>query len=385
MPYNAPRITPKKNKRKGSTKTYSRKKYASKGRGTVTRSYKPRLPHIHPFALAQVNPFLDCAFGGRIPDPNTMPSETFYQLERNGCQADTTYGCGARAYSPNVAVYGHSTSTTASQTSWTWNATFGGTFATSDITDIRAHYTAARCVSHGVKIMSPENANVAQGYLHVCVYPASRFTGVTTWSEPTSVAQMMKCPSYRRFTLQSLIHTPVIVPNKFLDPTAFGYKSVADDNTSVVATSGVSPFTNGWGTIVVAIEGGITGGNATKVDVEHIAHWEGLKLISATNTNDNISAAPADFSALGAASATSATSTPTQSPAQAESGPGGYRESIQVVVDAVGNTTANAAAAFGRGFGEGLGSSFQTPPPGAPARDRYGKRGAFVPYFNPPG
>lgn len=231
---------------------------------------------LHPFCLAQVNPFLPNAYGARVPDANTAASRAFFDVSTFSLGVGTAAKTMAYMALPwlSPALVGFNSGATA--TDWAAATTYQGSQGdASRYTAIKAQFRLARAVAHGVRLSSPVSPLNANGYVHLCLNPSC--TGGATWSLPLSIDQMKDLPGYKRISLASLTTSPVIYTNRFMDQRAFEYSDV---NDVPVADTGVfNSAANGWMSIIVALDGTYNA-NATAVqlNIENLVHYEGLTL-----------------------------------------------------------------------------------------------------------
>lgn len=247
-------------KRRGTRMMYAR-----------TKRRAIRMPR---FLLAQIDPFSRDAMHVRVPDDSTAPSSSFYAYDELNLAANNAIIGGAAAFYfyPNPLCIG-AQANSATASSWTWAANYGGTVLVSKTTAIRAQYTLSRPVAHGIRITCGMAPTSVTGYCHIGLYSLSLFNQ-PTWKLPTSIADLSELPHYRRVTLASLTQTPLVVCNKFLDPTAFRYTDTGSFET-VQAGSAIFQVANSWMGIIVIVEGHGQIVGAPVVTVETICHFEG--------------------------------------------------------------------------------------------------------------
>ena len=103
------------------------------------------------FEAAQIDPFCPEALGAKIPDSNTYPSTAFKIADiQAGLQTDAN-GIIAFAMLPSVQAYAVK-GVSASTSSWTWTAAYGGTTASARIGSITSNFTLFRPVAHGIRV-----------------------------------------------------------------------------------------------------------------------------------------------------------------------------------------------------------------------------------------
>lgn len=232
------------------------------------------------YELVNLNPFDQRCNGVKIPDSNTQPSETTVDENRLSVTVGGSAFAEAYAFLPNLtnnAVAG----TGGAATSWTWAASFGGTTASTNATEIRADYVGIRPVGHGVRLACGLAPTTVTGFCHICIIPVETYN-VTSWTFPTSIGQMINQPWYKRYTLASLTQRSVTVVNKFLDTTATRY-SDSDASLTSQGTNTDFHFSGGWCAILVAVEGAPASSSPLTVDT--IVHYEGLPKIGTANSS----------------------------------------------------------------------------------------------------
>lgn len=168
--------------------------------------------------------------------------------------------------------------TQATSNTWTWSAAFGGTTDSTRLAQIVGNYALVRPAAHGIRITAPTASTTTTGYIHICIY-APNFKG-TTWSFPQTISQMNNCMNYVRYPLSALTQRGLTVVNKFLDASASRYTDPASD---VAGTQTDMSFqTEGWGTIIVAVEAAPI--NTVAISVESIVHLEATPLFTGINS-----------------------------------------------------------------------------------------------------
>jgi len=229
------------------------------------KSNKQPKQNLPQFTVAQVDPFAPEAFGCKVPDMSTMPSACAFSRAVFSLSTTTVAGVGTAirpriSYSiPNVPV---------TSTSWTWPTAFSGTTNQPNTLALQNAYTALRPVASGVRLSCRQAYTAASGLLHIAIIP-DMLNG-TTWSYPTTTAQMTEAPYYRQVPLADLIEDDIIITNKFTDETGWAY---LDPNTPDTPGSNNLPA-SGWSVILIWLEGSASTANA--IDIEQIVHWEGL-------------------------------------------------------------------------------------------------------------
>lgn len=261
---------------RGTYRGYSRPTYRRRRTGTGRRNVSSvEVIKQSPFLLGQVDPFVDSVKGLKIPDQNTMQSETLcVQDEFSLIFPTPTTTQNVRAYLFNPSPTSAFVEATYGTGSWSWVGAFGGGQDLATATNIQTQYEAYRTGAHGVRISSPVAPTTATGFVHVCIYAPSTF-GQSTWPFPTTVGQMRDLPWYRKMTLAALTQNPLTIVNKFLDQTAFRYVD-PEETFAGFANTGRGNFhiTHSWATILVAVEG--VPSNQTVLTAETIHHFESL-------------------------------------------------------------------------------------------------------------
>lgn len=222
------------------------------------------------FVMAQLDPFDTTVTGAKIPDSNTMPSIANVDVDiSNLSSTAVSTDLSARAFRPQ---YTWSEVTATAGASVTWVAAWGGTANRSKRTAYLAAIELTRPVAHAVRISSPLAPTAASGFCHIGLSNETQL-GETTWTYPTTVAQMSGLQHYKRVTIASLTQSPITVINKWLDDTAFRYSAPASTMVEN-ATSSSFQSDGSWATIVIMIEGAPV--SSTVLSVEHLLLSEGL-------------------------------------------------------------------------------------------------------------
>jgi len=262
--------------RKRSTFRRKRKRYAR--RSTRRVSAPKQMVALHPYTLAQVNPFDRNCYDCRIPDANTAPSSPFFAYDELAVDMSTT-NAHCIACIPHCQYYAIAATNNVDPSGWTWPAAFGGLQTQVKASSVTTQYTVARTVAHGIRISCGLSPTTVTGYVHVALYTLSDY-GQTTWQYPTTIASMTELPYYRRFTLAELTQGAVTISNKFNDVTSRLYRDTSDTGKPVL-TGTLYQWSQGWMTILVAIEGAPTGARA--LVIENINHMEGQSKFSGLN------------------------------------------------------------------------------------------------------
>lgn len=253
--------------------TVRRTRTTTRRRKTVTTMVPAASAPLTPtakFALAQLDPFHPLCQGAKIPDSNTMPSIANVDTDLVSIAGPGTAGhlVGA-VFRPS---YTWSVVSPTAGTSWTWPANYGGTSNRTKRTSYVAAMELTRPVGHAIRISSPIAPTTATGFVHIAISTESTY-GETTWTYPTTVAEMSNLSYYKRVTLASLTQSPLTIINKWVDDTAFRYLSPTSNLAA--SFSGWIQTDQGWGAIVVMIEGAAVSAS-TILSVEHILHSEGI-------------------------------------------------------------------------------------------------------------
>jgi len=252
-----------------------------------------------PFLLGQVDPFEDSVKGAKVPDSNTMQTETITAQDELS-MALTTLG-NVKAFLFNTAPLGAYVAATEGTGSWSWDAAYGGSTNLATAASMGLNYTGIRCVSHGIRLSSTVAPTSATGFVHIAIYAPSTY-GKTTWPFPVSIAGMRDLPWYRKVTLASLTQSPLTVVNKFLDATAFRYTDPNETAGGFAnANRGEFVITHSWATIVVAIEGTPI---STVLTAENILHYEAIPLFGTqASVSPAAASSPVQMAAAGRISA----------------------------------------------------------------------------------
>jgi len=239
---------------------------------TKKRKFKPRRKIQYLLALQQ--PFHQKAYGARIPDTNTVPSQSCYALDTftmdgvaNGCSFLVT---------PEPSYIGARGTFTAANV-WNWGAAFATNAigSTSIYTSMQANYEAYRTVGHGIKITCNQPITSTAGTVHYCYGPVSVYNTVG-WYAPTNLSQMQRMNGYGRVPLSSLTQTPLTIVNKPMDVTSQRYRDMVDNGFG--STVGGFDFAGQWCTIIVLIEAPQVVANL--LEVQTLTHYEAI-----VNTN----------------------------------------------------------------------------------------------------
>jgi len=234
-----------------------------------------------PFLMAHIDPFLPVVRGVKVPDSNTMESDT--ALCTDEYTGTITTGTNVKCFAFNPSLTSTVVPSTEGAGAWTWPAAFASGVDVAQLSNIQAASTAYRTVSHGIRISCTLAPTTASGFVHIAVYAPSTYN-TSTWPFPTTLSQMRDLPFYRKVTLASLTQSPLTVVNKFLDQTAFRYIDTTEATAGFANTSrGSFHITHSWGTIFVALDGAPNASAA--IGVEMILHTETIAKAGATNNS----------------------------------------------------------------------------------------------------
>lgn len=246
-----------------------------RGRGNqIRRANKARKNYQLPaFLVAQINPFNPEIYRVRVPDNHTAPSSAFYCFDEVPITTGVVVnGMTGFWFYPNASYTG-AAPTTVNATTVLWQAAYGGPSNLGKQAAIRAQYSVARPVAHGIKISCALAPTATTGFVHVALYSMSTYAH-TTWDLPTTVAGMSELPYYKRVTLASLTQNSLIVCNKYLDQTAFRYTDVASSEVGVIVSQ-TFHVPNSWMGILVFVEGHNQAIGTNVLNIETICHFEG--------------------------------------------------------------------------------------------------------------
>lgn len=268
-------------------RTYRRRRYTRRYKRAYRRSGKTLYKRqkrvvkkkMSRFLLAQINPFHPLAEGCKVPDSNTFPSTPVRADDTFSISLGTLGNVNCFAFRPTVTRT--IVSGVEAAGSWTWAAGYTGAIDSGRRTAIQSNYSLIRSVAHGIRIYSPVAPTSATGFIHIAIVANSMYN-TSTWSFPTTLAQMSNCMYYNRFPLSLLTQKAVTVTNKFLDCTSTRYYSPASDLASDTSTNDMMLQTDAWGTILVAIDGVP---KDQVLQIEQIVHLEALPSPSGVNTS----------------------------------------------------------------------------------------------------
>lgn len=267
----------KSTRRTGNTyRGYGRRKRTV--RSTVKRPtthrrsmYGVSSAQLHPFLIAQMDPFDPRCAGVRVPDASSNPSSAVIMKDERSITPSIAGNLAAMYFYPNNAYSCVPATDGAGSVSWgaAWGTNPAGWTRGSSLS---TNFQLARPVAHGVRVTVPTAPTSTVGYLHVCLYPTDTY-GYATWPLPTTVAQMKDLPSYMRITLASLTQNPLVIVNKFMDATAFRYTHTTSGEVTTLG-AGTFEVPNSWNGILLMFEG--TNSTAAVADVEIICHLEAI-------------------------------------------------------------------------------------------------------------
>lgn len=264
---------------------------------TLTRKRVGPVKGLHPFVVAQANPFHHGAIGVKVPDLNNLPSCTM--LARNMYTLSGSTTTGVAGVFGTLPKYAHDISKAAGSptpSTWQWNSlTTSPTFQSLDqYVPMYTEYGLVRCAAHGVRIMCGSNDTNTQGFVHIALVGMP--TVSSGWTLPTSLTDMRNQIVYKKLTVAQLAMEPYIFANRFLDETAFAYRLPQAEH-QVSADTSQWHTQNQWGHIVIALEGAVAN---TTVSVEAIHHYECIpKPTYNSTTNSTTPPARNDPEALG--------------------------------------------------------------------------------------
>jgi len=296
------RYTPRRyTKRRSRSYRYSRPTYRRRApvrRARTSRKSKCVCPTaMNPgtkFIMAQLDPFDPAVNGAKIPDSNTMPSIANSDTDIvNMSSTATVTDLNGLAFRPQ---YTWATVAATGGASLTWVAAYGGATNRSKRTAYLAAMELTRPVAHAVRISSPVAPTAASGFVHIGLSHESTLTE-TTWTYPTTIAEMSNLQHYKRVTLASLTQSPLTVINKWLDDTAFRYSSPAANLKSTGSDGAEFQTDYSWAVIVIMTEG--VPASTTTLSCEHLLLSEGLPkkdgviigTVAAANSPQSLSAA----------------------------------------------------------------------------------------------
>lgn len=252
-------------------RTYARRRVYRRAPTRKRATRRRKTMPISKFTLAQLDPFSEKVAGVKIPDVNTQPSSTVVVEDDHTLSTDGVFGLSAAMFRPCLTAT-RVNGTAASASSWTWTAGFGGKSDSSKLSTVVSNNTAIRVAAHGVRITCALAPTSVTGFVHIAIVTESEF-GNSTWSTPTSIAQMQTSQWYKRIPMAVLTQKPFKVVNKILDHNGFRYFAPSSDLAE--NATDLMLHTSGWANIMVAVSGSSSLGLPV-LSVESIIHLETL-------------------------------------------------------------------------------------------------------------
>jgi len=316
------------------------------------------------FIIAQADPFLPKAFGGKIPDSSTLPSvATPLQWNQSLTSATgTTQPMFAHAWAFYPSVTGSFvTGRGLTPSTWTWVGTGSSVSNAPQRTNFLTAFEATRTVAHGIRLSCPQAPTTTTGFVHIAIATETTWAGgapVPQYTQlATSTSEMSGYTFYKRVTLSSLTQTPLTLVNKWTDETAFRYQS-PEPNAAEDATTTGNTFTipYSWGTLLIAVEGvsvSTTPGNTvTPLQAEVILHTENIP--QKTGSLIGSMAAAYDSATLNAVSRATAGSDFAHTESDQDSFIGSYMGDVAAAVTEAGERIAPAVQTFMRTAGRNM-------------------------------
>lgn len=234
-----------------------------------------------PFLMAHIDPFLPVVRGVKVPDTNTMESDTALCADEYSFTITSATNVKCVAFNPSITSL--IVPSTEGAGAWTWPAAFASGVDCAQLANIQAASTAYRTVAHGIRLSCGSAPTTVTGFAHIAIYSPGTY-GETTWPFPTTLAQMRDLPFYRKVTLASLTQSPLTIVNKFLDQTAFRYFDTRE-LAAGYTNSGRASFqiTHSWATIFVAIENAPA--SSAPIGIESVLHIETIQKQGGTNSS----------------------------------------------------------------------------------------------------
>lgn len=251
--------------------------------------------HGDKYIKAFIDPFMADVDGVKIPDSNAQPSVPLKALDTWDVTADSTYGSMVYAFNPHLAS-AQVFATMASTTTWSWGTSFGQTNPSNKLTNLRNDQELFRPVAHAVRVTSGLAPTAATGFVHVCVFSQATYNQ-STWTYPTSIAQMQNVPGYKRIPLGRLTSEGLLIVNRPMDVTAQRY---VDTDSPYIGNAATMEFHTGlqWCSILVAVTGAPI--SSTSATCENVIHLECIPRANAIS--QSTPAAKYNVTALGGAS-----------------------------------------------------------------------------------
>ncbi len=225
------------------------------------------------FMLAQVDPFAAEVMGCKIPDRNTMPSVTnrFRGVYTATTDSNGNYACGFRPY---AFAAQWAAVPVAAGPSITWGN--GTPVNLTCASTMGSQYADVRTVAYGIRMKYVGPRTTSGGKIHIaCVGSnlSSDGIGFTYW--PRTPAEFENSPWYANYSLNEITEQEIVVPGRRIDEGSFRYRSPQYVPYGGSSTpSGAIETSDGWGHIVVFIEGATA--SASVVQIEVVYHFEAL-------------------------------------------------------------------------------------------------------------
>lgn len=238
---------------------------------TLTRSTVMKKSSLHPFVIAQGNPFHPGAIGVKVPDLNNLPSCTMVCRNMYTLQGSATTGVASvLGTMPKIAYDISKADAVPTTSTWDWSGLTSGTTYTSldQYTPMYTEFGLVRCAAHGVRLMCGSNDTNTQGFVHIALVGMPSIS--TSWVLPKSLTDMRNQIVYKKLTVAQLATEPYIFSNRFLDETAFAYR-LPNLDYAVGTTTATWNTQTQWGHIVIALEGAVAN---TVLSIETIHHFE---------------------------------------------------------------------------------------------------------------
>jgi len=257
------------------------------------------------YVQSQIDPFDENVDGVKIPDANSMPSNTLKAEDYFSPPLSAGESC--RGWAINSTLYNLLVNPGAGSagTTWSWAGAYGNGSFSSKLVQYRNENSSGRPVAQGVRLTCGLAPTTLTGFVHVALYVTSVYNQ-STWDLPTSIAEMANLPGYKRMPLSRLTSEGLVIVNKPLDSTSQRYIDADAQTTQISATQMEFHIPNQWATIMVAVDGAPLG--STPLAFEIVTHYESIprptSVISATP------AAAYSPAALGAASGVNARAPP---------------------------------------------------------------------------
>lgn len=346
QPAAAPRPAYRRRTRRRFTR-FRRPIYRRKARRVVRRR-RVRRRVLPKFVRAQINPFDVNVDGVKIPDSNTIQSTPLkIEDQFNGVATDAN-GLIALGFIPTL-VNNRVGYSAVSASTWSWNAAFGGGQDSSRKTAVADNYNLFRPCAHGLRITCSAAPTTITGNLHVGIATTSNF-GASTWTWPTSIADLANCQGYRKYPLAMLTQQGVNVVNKFLDCTATKYIDTLSDGYTATGTD-ITMQTNGWAAIIIAVEGAPV--STAVLSIAEVMHLEAIPKVSAVD--NSTPAAPYDVNTLMETSRLSGNIAPTFSDAESARHEAEVHSLLGGMFSAFTESAARRASATANRFASSLG------------------------------